>query len=435
MIKRIVILATCAFTMFNATAQKSNIQSAINYLKDKEIGKAKKMLDEATVNESTKNNAKAWLLKAVVYQAIATPKSDGMPQLIASVNDVPVLIDLSDANQLLASTPNAATTSLEAYKMGISIDPKYSKDELYPLLANMVFMGFNNGITLMNDNKFNDAFTTFGEVGTLASLDNGKLFKGNGQMDTIFANAKMYQANSAYQSGKEVEALPIFEECLNNPITQSADLFIMTADVYEKQNNETKWMSTIKMAKDKYPSDKRIMNTEINYYDRLGKSDELIKKLKEAVTANPKDVDKYILLGQTYSRMANPEGKAKPANAKELEESAIANYKKAEELEPNNIYAQSNLAMLFFNQVVETNKVMNKADDKTYESMKAGRDVLINKSLPYLDKTKILIEREGINDSNKGTYKEILNGLLGAYNALNKADKVAEIQKAIQSVK
>jgi hypothetical protein len=432
--KKIITIAVCSLIMFNVNAQKSNIQSAINYLKDKEIGKAKKAIDEAVANESTKSNAKAWLLKAVIYQSIATPKSENMPQLNAIVNDTPLMIDLSDANLLSTSTPNAYATSIEAYKTAMTLDPKYSKEELYPLLANLTFMSFNKGIVNMNESKFNEAYNSFGEVGALAAIDNGKLFKGNGQMDTIVSNAKMYQANSAYQAGKEVEALPLFEECLKNPITQNADLFIMTSDIYEKQNNEAKWMDLIKTAKEKFPNDKRIMNTEINYYLRTGKGEETVKKLKENIAADPKKAELYVLLGQTYANLAVGDGKTKPANAKEYEENAIANYKKAEEIEPANIFAQSNLGMLYFNQAAEMTKVMNKADDKTFDMMKTGRDAMINKAMPYLDKSKLLIEKEGINDANKPTYKEVLNGLIQAYNVLNKTDKSAEIQKIMKAL-
>jgi len=74
MFKKISLFLALSFLMFQVNAQKANIQSAINYLKDNDIANAKKMIDEATISESTKANAKAWLLKAVIYQAIGTPK-------------------------------------------------------------------------------------------------------------------------------------------------------------------------------------------------------------------------------------------------------------------------------------------------------------------------------------------------------------------------
>ena len=63
MFKKLNLFLALSFMILGANAQKANIQSAFNYLKDKDVAGAKKMIDEAVVNESTKNNAKAWLLK------------------------------------------------------------------------------------------------------------------------------------------------------------------------------------------------------------------------------------------------------------------------------------------------------------------------------------------------------------------------------------
>jgi predicted Zn-dependent protease len=433
MMKKIIALAACSLLLLNANAQKSAIQSALNYLKDNEVAKAKKLIDEATVHGSTKGNAKAWLLKAVVYQAIGTQASDAMPQLQAIVNDNPILIDLADANKLQSNTSNAIATSLEAYKTAMSLDPKYAKDELNGLISNMVFMSFNKGIADMNASKYNEALTSFSEVSSFASLDNGKFFKGNTMMDTIFINAKMYQANSAYSLDKNDVALPLLEECIANPITQKPDVYIMALDIIEKQKNDAKWNEIMKSAKAKFPNEKRIITTEINYFLKQGKSEELVKKLKDGIAVDPEKVDLYVLLGQTYANMASAIGKEKPSNAKELEENAIAAYKKAEELEPANIFATTNLGMLFFNQVVEMTKVMNKADDKTFESMKPGREALINKSLPYLLKAKSLIEKGGTKDENKEMYRQVLLGLQQSYNVLGQADKATEMQNLLKA--
>jgi hypothetical protein len=109
--KKVILLASLAFFAVSAFAQKANIQSAINYLKDKDVANAKKMIDEATKSESTINNAKAWFLKGLIYQAIGTPTSEQMPFItfmISSTNGeqaYPIMLDA--ANQFASSTPDA----------------------------------------------------------------------------------------------------------------------------------------------------------------------------------------------------------------------------------------------------------------------------------------------------------------------------------------
>ena len=132
MFKKLNLFFALSFMIIGANAQKANIQSAFNYLKDKDVAGAKKMIDEAVVSESTKNNAKAWLLKAVIYQAIGTRVQDDMPQMTFILNEEPYIIDLASANSLASSNPNAIAQSIEAYKKVISLDTKYSKDEIRP---------------------------------------------------------------------------------------------------------------------------------------------------------------------------------------------------------------------------------------------------------------------------------------------------------------
>ena len=439
MFKKIGLLITLAVMMMQANAQKANIQSALNYLKDNDFANAKKMIDDACTNESTKNNAKAWLIKAVVYQSIGTPKSL-MPQMQIYLNENQYTIDLESANTLASATPNALSDAIEAYKKTISLDPKYSKEELLPLLSTILGLQFNNGITKMNDNKFADAYTAFEGVGSLAKLDNGNLWKGNHNLDTVFANAKMYQANCAFNTSNDDDAITLLEECIKNPITQKPDLYIMLTDLYNKKNNDAKWTETMKAARTRFPNEKRILTNEINYYIEKGKAEESINKLKEGIALEPTKADLYLLLGQTYLAMSSPTDKndkplPRPANAEELEKNAEINYTKAADLDPKNAYAQFNLGLIFYNRAKYMTDEMNKADNKKFDEMKPKRDELINKALPYLTKAKELMEAEKVSDGTKGMYKETLTGMMNCYNVMSKTDKADEIKKILDTKK
>lgn len=431
--KVILSIAFLSIAIFSK-AQKANIQSVINYLKSSEIAEAKKLIDETVVNESTASNAKAWLLKAVIYQAIGTPK-DNMPQLVFQLNEKPYIIDLATANALQSTTPDANKIALEAYQKSFSLDSKYSKEEVFPLLQTMLGINFNNAITEMNDSKFEPALKSFGNVVELSKLDGGNIFKGNANLDTVFANAKLYQGNCAYQLGKTENAIPLFEEAAKSPFINNADLYIMLTDIYETKGDEAKWMEAIKAAKAKFPNDKRIINNEINYYSKSGKSEQLISKLKEGIALEPKKANLYIILGQTYYNLANPEKGAKPANAKEMEANAISQYAKVLEIEPNNYYAQFYTGLVYYNQAKTTTDEMNKADDKKYATLKPVRDGLLEKALPFLEKSKILLEVEKINDSNKEIYQQVLSGLLQTYNITGKTEKATSIQGLINTLK
>lgn len=442
--KRILIMALVAIVSMESYAQKANIQSAINYLKDKDVANAKKMIDEATKSESTSSNAKAWFLKGLIYQAIGTPKSEQLPYITFLLNSTngtdayPIILE--DANKFQAQHPNALDESFEAYKKSIDLNSKYDKNEYLILLPYMIYAHFNNGITLMNDSKFNDAYVELGKLAQFKGLDNGKLFAGIGALDTILANARMYQGNCAYQTGKDDEAIAILEECIKNPVTQSTDLYIMATDIYDRKKNDAKWTETMRLAKAKYPNDKRLINSEINYYRTNGKSEILIKSLKDGIAAEPNKVDLRLILGETLYAMANPMDKsgkmlAKPANTADLEKEAVDCYTKAAELDPKNSYAQFYLGLFHYNKAKELTDEMNKADDKKYATMKPQRDATIEKAIPYLDKAMSLMQAEGISDLNKEMYKQTVSGLNQIYMVTNKTEKASEYQKILESVK
>lgn len=414
-------------------SQKSAIQSAIQSLKDNDIAKAKEQIDQAVANEATASNAKAWLLKGVIYQAIGT-KHEDMPSLDFVINGNNYTLGLLPAADLNKSIPDALSIAVEAYNKSMSLDPKYSKEELIPLISNLAFIHYNNGINNMNAGKFSDAAKSFENTVKVAGIDKGNFYKGVAQIDTLSANARYYQGYSLYQAGDD-KATEVLEESANSPYLNSSDLYLMLLELYERKGDDAKWNATIKTARTKFPKDKKLLDQEINYSIKMNKSEEAIAKLKEGIAADPGKVDLYILLGQTYYKTANPEKGSKPANSKELEKLAMDNFAKVIEKDPNNVYGQFFTGLIYFNQAKEINDVMVKADDKKYAEMKPQRDELVNKSLPYLEKAKNLSEAEGINDGNRDNYKSALFGMMQCYNLLGKTDKSEEVKKKYDAVR
>ncbi|MFL5753038.1 MAG: hypothetical protein ACJ76F_06500, partial [Bacteroidia bacterium] len=62
-------------------AQSNQVQNTINYLKNKELDKAKTAADLASVHENTSSSAKLWMYRGKVYQAIYEDKSEAVRKL------------------------------------------------------------------------------------------------------------------------------------------------------------------------------------------------------------------------------------------------------------------------------------------------------------------------------------------------------------------
>jgi hypothetical protein len=434
--RKIVLALAALLCVQFAFSQKSAIQSTIQNLKDNDIAKAKELIDQATVNESTSGNAKAWLLKAVVYQAIGmSAQKDEMPVMNFIINDNPYLLKLDAAAPLVSSTPNALFTAIDAYAKSLSLDGKYSKEELSPLLKNLTFVHYNNGINQMNKSQFADASKSFEGVARVCQIDNKNFFKGDPQIDTINATAEYYQGYSYYQSNDE-RALQQLEASAKSPFLSNSDMYMMLLDLYQKSKNDAKWLETMKAARAKFPKEKRFIETEINYNIDNGRSEESIAKLKEGIASEPNRVDYYILLGQTYYQIANPEKGTRPANAPELEKNALDQFTKVAEKEPGNLYAQFFSGLIVFNQAKVVNDAMIETkDDKKYQELLPKRNELLEKAMGMLGKSCEIAEKEGINDGNRDNYRSALNGMIQGYGILSKAEKSAEAKKKLDGLR
>src|SRR5258706_15945287 len=54
----------------NSYSQKSNVRAAYNYLKYDQLDKGKEVIDEAIVNEQTKNSDMAWYYRGLIYESM-----------------------------------------------------------------------------------------------------------------------------------------------------------------------------------------------------------------------------------------------------------------------------------------------------------------------------------------------------------------------------
>src|SRR5690606_3365001 len=182
-----------------------------------------------------------------------------------------------------------------------------------------------------------------------------------------------------------------------NPIVKGEELYSVLLQAYESSNNESAMMKTIAEARKGFPNNKNFVNAELHYYIKTGRQDELIKKLEEAVAADPKNDELLFNLASSYDNMANPRdasGKelAKPANHAELVKKAAEMYDKALAIKPNEPGYIYNRGTLYFNDGVQLNKLMNAitgmsaAEQKKYEDLKVKRDDQFAKALPYFEK-------------------------------------------------
>ena len=84
--KNIITAALVSFSTI-AFSQSNQVQNASNYLRNKEIDKAKVSADAAAVHETTMNNPKLWKYRGQIYQEIYFSKDPLVKNLDAEAEE------------------------------------------------------------------------------------------------------------------------------------------------------------------------------------------------------------------------------------------------------------------------------------------------------------------------------------------------------------
>jgi tetratricopeptide (TPR) repeat protein len=401
------ILLTALIATIGLTTQAQDLESAQNFLVKGELENAKKAIDELAQKDT--KTATVQLLKGAIYQSIA------------------------DDEKTKNLAPNGHAIALEAYKKYMTLEPKFKEEQVKPNLFNLIVINFNAAINNYNAQKYGEAIKSFDEVTDIIGLNGGKLFASERSLDTIGTQAKMYKGYSLYNDKKYAESKTIFEGIAENPIVKDADIYLRLSSIYQSLNETEKWAAIIEKGKAAYPSNKDILNDEINYYVVTNKQELLAKKLEEATTRNPNDADLLFSLGTTLENLASTKtAGVKPANAAELLEKAAVAYSKAIAIDDSKGDYHYNAGALLFNQGVEINAEMNKvlSDKKKYEPLKTKRADIFKKALPMLEKAMAVYEKGGVKPADGANYRNSLIALQKIYEVLeNKIAKEAITKK------
>ncbi|RYD55954.1 MAG: hypothetical protein EOP56_13535 [Sphingobacteriales bacterium] len=418
--KSILIAAAMGVTM-SGWAQKQNIQSANNYYRDKEYKKALEYIDKAINDPSTKDDPKAWYIRGSIYMAM---------------------------NEDLAyKAEKPYREAVASYMKAAELKPTYESSVITQNLLASAYAYYNDAVNEYNNKNYQNATDFAQKVIAIRNLEGGKRYAANKPFDTVAAQGLQIGAFAAYYGEKYDAAIPMLTAMKNDPIAKNANVYLLLADIYKKQNSDAQYLAILDEARKQYPDNQNIRNEELNYYIRTGKQDMLIKKLEEAVAADPNSAELQFNLANGYNGMANPKdasGKelAKPANYAELLGKAETAYTSALKTSPNNAEYNYNAGVLYYNQATEFNNQMNAikgnsaAEQKKYDDLLKKRDAMFAKALPYLEKAASIMEPNltSLGDQDKMTYRASLQASREIYARQNQLDKAAEMKKKIESM-
>ena len=383
--KKVLLLLAAVSISFGVMAQKGKVTSALSFIDQGSLDKAKEALDQALANESTSAWFNTYFTKGKLCQA--TFKSDN-PKF----------------KTLYADPLDEAYT---AYEKAIELDPKggIKKKIITGLVYNSLAVDFyNQGSVKFDAKDFPGALKSFESQIKITESD-----KYAGVVDTgMYYNAGLAAVNSSKYS----DAIKYFEKCAEMKYLGITPYFQMS-EAYLQMGDTAKAESTLTGLQAKFPTDKNVTLQLIDLYIKGGKNEEALKYLKIAKDADPTNYTLYYAGGIIF------------LNENKNDE-AIVELTKSIELKPDVYDTEYGCGAAYINKAADMFKAANDIMDvKKYTEAVDQANAVYAKALPYFEKALEL----------KPNDVYTMNNLKELYYRLKQTDKYDAIKAKLDAIK
>jgi len=348
--KKFFLLIAAVSISLGAVAQKGKVTSALTYIDQGILDKAKESLDQAFTNEKSMNWFNTFFAKGKLGQAVF--KADD-PKYSGYFSD-----PLAEA--------------YEAYEKAMELDTKGGTKK------KIITNGIYNSLALDLYVQGGKRFETQDFDGALKSFDlQVKITESDkyvGGIDTgMYYNAGL----AAINAKKFNEGMKYFEKCAELKylgITPYYQIY----ECYMGLGDTTKAEAYLLDLPKKFPGDNTVTLQLIDLYLKSNKFDEAQKYIAVAKESDPRNPSLYLASGLTYLNQGR-------------NDEAIPELTKAIELKPDVFEAQYGLGAAYINKAadmfVKANEIM---DVKKYSAAIDEANIVYAKALPYMEKANEL---------------------------------------------
>jgi tetratricopeptide (TPR) repeat protein len=344
--KKFFLLIAAIGISYVAMPQKGKVTSALNYIDQGILDKAKENIDQALVDEKSKDWFNTYFAKGQLCQA--SFKSDN-PKY----------------NTLYADPLAEAYAS---YQKALELDPKGTVKK--KMLTGTVY----NSLAVNFYNQGSKRFEAKDYAGALQSFQSQiKITESDmyvGVVDTgMYYNAGLAAVNSA----KYNDAVKYFEKCAEMKYMGITPYFNMS-EAYLSLGDTAKAESVLTGLDSKFPNNKNVTLQLIDLYIKSGKNDEALKYIKVAKEADPNNSTLFLAAGIIF------------LNENKYDE-AIPELTKSVEIKGDLYDSQYGLGAAYINKAAEMFKAANEIMDvKKYSDAVDLANTVYAKALPYMEK-------------------------------------------------
>jgi len=388
-----IILLSLVLFILAGCSPRAKVTSSLNL---KDTGK----LEEAvtTINEAidpgnenaekTLNWPRTWEVRGEVYQAIFQSEDENVKKL----SDDPL------------------TEALESYKKALELDDKGKFDNSLKVKLTLLSNDLTNqAVEAFNEENYGAALKSFEQIMDIQSID---IIQADnpGAVDTVIIfNAGL----AAYNAEDYDKAIKYYTEAAKYGYN-GARTYSLIASAYQLNNDTTGALAALQEGFEKYPKDNTVLNSMIQIYLDLNKTDDAMKYLDMAIAEDPNNATYYFAQGTLYEKMSQSE-------------KAITAYEKSIAADSEYFNAHYNLGALYYNEGVKQIEVANTiptSENERYQNELAKADEWFKKALPYMEKCHQLNPKDSMT----------LESLKNLYYRLKNMEKYNEILKKIEEL-
>ena len=333
-------------------AQNDAVTNAFLYNKDGEYDKAKAEIDRAALHEKTRDKAKTWYFRGMIYENIMASKNE----------------------KLREKAPDAGKQAYESYKTVLQLSKK--GDEYYDQASakiQLLWSSFlNEGIARYQEKKYAESILPYELAQAIKPAD---------------TTAFLYALYSA-------EALGNYEQSkyyIRNLIRLgrvSPEFFLSMSRQASKAGKKDSALAHVTEGRTYFPQNQGLALEELQLYFETGRGKEAKSKLEEAVKMDSTNAQLFAILGNMYDQEAADA--KRPKNERDAaKQKAISAYKKALKIAPDNFESNFNMGVYYYNRGADLLKKVSDMDLQTYQTKgkKAEADAKneFKQALPYFE--------------------------------------------------
>lgn len=401
--KNRIIVALALSISVLSFAQKKELKTADKAIKGANYAEAKVALKQAEsllVEGDAKLNAKFNYLSAKALYAGGAGSLDDIDTALDNLSKIDGLLgpQITELKQTMIN--GILTKGNDTYeKKEFSTSSKYF-EKAYRLSVKDTIYLYYAAATAINVQEFDRALVIYEELKDLGYT---------GVTKQYFAVNKETEKKEPFDS-EMLRNLSVKSKSHINPTeklseSKKPEIVKNIAIIYVNNGENEKAIAAMKEARAESPDDVNLILSEANVHYKMGNIEEFKKLLEKATQMDPTNPELQYNLGVISGESGELEASRKY-------------YEKTIELDPKYINAYINLSALILGEEESIIEEMNglgtsRADNKRYDALRAKRQDLYRKAVPYLTKAM------EIDSENISAAKTLMN----IYSILGETDK------------